>query len=93
LRTLISSIPMRRSPASTSRRASASAITRSQIEPTARHVVRISCATAVFEVLTASHAHWSSNAVVNHEPWRAHGTAATITPWRLHSTRGASAST
>jgi hypothetical protein len=29
---------------------------------------------------------------VNREPWRAHGTAHTTTPWRRHVTRGASAS-
>ena len=34
----------------------ASAVTRSQIQPTVRHAIRISCETAVLEVLTVSHA-------------------------------------
>jgi hypothetical protein len=43
---------------------------------------------AVLEVLTASHAAVSSKLRVNPASCRAHGTAATTTPWRLHSTRG-----
>ena len=56
LRWLISSIPIRVSPASRSRPSAASAATRAQIPPTVRHAIRISCETAVFEQLTASHA-------------------------------------
>ena len=43
LRWLISSIPIRVSPASRSRPSAASAATRSQIPPTVRHAIRISC--------------------------------------------------
>jgi len=57
-----------------------------------RQAIRISSQTAVLEVLTVSQAHWFSKARVKFESWRAHGTAATTTPWALHSTRGASAS-
>jgi hypothetical protein len=93
LRCDISSIPIRRSPASRSTSRSVSAQTRSQIPPTVRHAIRISAATADFEQLTASHATSSSNALVKREPWRAHGTAQTTTPWRRQRTLGASAST
>ncbi len=58
----------------------ASAATRSQIWPTVRHAMRINSATADFEVFTASHAACSSNARVNRDRWRAHGTAQTTTP-------------
>jgi hypothetical protein len=50
------STPMRFRPASMSRPVCCSAITRSQIQPTVRHAIRISCATAVLFVWTASHA-------------------------------------
>ena len=86
-------MPIRRSPASRSTSRPASAATRAQIAPTVRHAIRINSATAVFDVWTASHAAWSSNARVNREEWRAHGTAQTTTPWRRQRTRGASAST
>ena len=42
--------------ANRSRPAFASAVTRSQIQPTVRHAIRISSATAVLFVRTASHA-------------------------------------
>ncbi len=48
---------MRLRPPSTSRWAMASSATRSQIEPTVRHVTRISWDTAFLEVLTASQQH------------------------------------
>jgi hypothetical protein len=48
-------MPIRRSLASRSTLASASAATRAQIAPTVRHAIRISCPTAVLEVCTASH--------------------------------------
>ncbi len=70
-----------------SRLAPSSTITRSQIQPTVRQLIRISAATAFLEVFTASHAAVSSNATVKLEPCRAHGTAATTTPWRLQLTR------
>ena len=41
-----------------------SAATRSQIAPTVRHAIRISAATAVLDVLTASQHTWSSKARV-----------------------------
>jgi hypothetical protein len=59
-----SSMPIRRSPASRSTLASASAATLPMIAPTVRHPMRISCPTAVLEVCTASHATWSSKAKV-----------------------------
>jgi hypothetical protein len=46
---------------------------------TDRHVVRSSCAALVPVILAHSHAAWSSNALVNRDPGRAHGTAATTT--------------
>ena len=55
-------------------------LTRSQIQPTVRHAIRISCETAVLDVLTVSHATWSSKLRVNPESCLAHGTAATTTP-------------
>jgi len=58
----------------------ASSVTRWQIQPTVRQAIRISCETAVFEAWTVSQQTWSSNARVNAESWRAHGTAATTTP-------------
>ena len=66
-----------------SRLATASSLTRSQIQPTVRHAIRINSATAVFEVCTVSHAVWSSNWRVKPASCRAHGTAATSTPCRL----------
>jgi hypothetical protein len=93
LRWLISSIPIQRSPASRSRRPVASAATRSQIEPTVRHAIRNSSATALREHRTASHAAWSSKALVKRDPWRAQGTAQTTTPCSRQATLGASAST
>jgi len=92
LRIEISSTPIRVSPEHRSRVASASSLTRWQIQPTVRHAIRISCETAVFDACTVSHATWSSNWRVNEESCRAHGTAATTTPWSLQLTRGASAS-
>jgi len=53
----ISSILMRRSPASTSRPANPSAATRSMIALTCRHDVRINSPTTVFAVRAASHTH------------------------------------
>jgi hypothetical protein len=55
---------MRRRPASRSISRWASAATRSQIEPTVRHAIRINCATAALEQWTANHAAWSSNELV-----------------------------
>jgi len=75
-----------------SRPALASAATRSQMRPTVRHAIRISWQIALFDVLTTSQAACSSKLRVNPAWWRAQGTAATTTPWTLHSTRGASAS-
>ncbi len=83
---------MRFRPVNRSRLAIASQATRSQMKPTVRHVTRISSATAFLEVLTVSQHAWSSNATVNRESCRAHGTAATTTRWSLQYTRGASAS-
>jgi hypothetical protein len=40
----------------------ASEATRSQIPPTLRQAIRINSATAAFDVLTANHATWSSEA-------------------------------
>lgn len=60
--------------------------------PTVRQDTRISAVTAVFEHAAASQATWSSKNRVRPAPCRAHGTAATTTPWAGHSTRGASAS-
>jgi hypothetical protein len=51
----ISSIPIRRSPASRSRSRCASAATRLPIAPTVRHAIRISSATAVLEQLTGDY--------------------------------------
>jgi hypothetical protein len=50
------SIPIRLSPSSRSTCRPVSAATRSRIVPTVRHATRINAATAVFDVLTASHA-------------------------------------
>jgi hypothetical protein len=52
----ISSIPIRRSPASGSRAGAVSAHTRSTIAPTVRHAVRINSQVAALEVCVASHA-------------------------------------
>jgi len=68
LRWLISSIPIQESPASRSRWPAASAATRSQIEPTVRHAIRSSSATARLEHCTASHVAWSSKARVKRDP-------------------------
>src|SRR5664279_730061 len=59
---------------------------------TVRHVTRINSHTTLCAARAASHAQLSSNACVNRAPARAHGTAATTTPHRRHSTRGAGAS-
>src|SRR5664280_1918174 len=59
---------------------------------TVRHVTRISSQTTLCAARAASHAQLSPNACVNRAPARAHGTAATTTPHRRHSTRGAGAS-
>src|SRR5664280_1110915 len=59
---------------------------------TVRHVTRINSQTTLCAARAASHAQLSSNACVNRAPARAHGTAATTTPHRRHSTRGAGAS-
>jgi hypothetical protein len=88
LRIEISSTPIRFSLANRSRVATASPLTRSQIQPTVRHAIRISCDTAVFEACTVSHATWSSNWRVNPESCLAHGTAATTTTCCLQVTRG-----
>src|SRR5664280_2258247 len=60
---------------------------------TVRHVTRINSHTTLCAARAASHAQLSSNACVNRAPARAHGTAATTTPHRRHSTRGAGAAT
>jgi len=70
----------------------ASAATRATIAPTVRHATRINCSTALFDVRTASHATWSSNAKVCPAPCHAHGTAITVGPCSGQHTRGASAS-
>src|SRR5664279_861933 len=59
---------------------------------TVRHVTHISSQTTLCAARAASHAQLSSNACVNRAPALAHGTAATTTPHRRHSTRGAGAS-
>ena len=93
LRKESSSIPIRVSPSSGSPcRTRSSATTRSMIRPTVYQLIRISSHTAVFEQCVASHATCCSNALLKRLPCRAHATRATTTPWRRHSTRGASAS-
>lgn len=62
------------------------------MRPTVSQAIRIGSETARFEHSHASQATWSSKLRVKRESWRAQGTAAAITPWRLHSTLGASAS-
>ena len=47
---------MRRSPANGSNTSAVSAHTRVMIAPTVRHAIRISCVTAAFDELVASHA-------------------------------------
>ena len=54
---------------------------------TERHAMRNSTATTDRVAWQTSHAAVSSNAVVNRDPARAHGTAATTTPWAGHATR------
>jgi len=66
--------------------------TRLMIRPTVRHEMPQKSVTANLEVLVASQATSSSKPLVNRDLRRAHGTAATTTPWRRHRTRGASAS-
>ena len=65
----------------------ASWATRVTIRPTLRQANPSSSATATREAWTASHAAVSSNARVNQAPGRAHGTAATTTPWAGQRTR------
>lgn len=84
--------PRRERPENRSRPLCCSAITRSQIRPTVRQLIRISSQIAFLDVFTASQAHWSSKLRVNHESCRAHATSATTTPCSLHKTLGASAS-
>jgi hypothetical protein len=79
-------------PSKGSAAARASATTRATITPTVAQATRTTSTTAVFELCTASHATRSSKARVCPAPWRAHGTAATVTPWWSQTTRGASAS-
>jgi hypothetical protein len=50
------------------------------IPPTVRQATRISNATPILEVFTASQAIWSSKLVVKRASWRAQGTAATTAP-------------
>jgi hypothetical protein len=57
-----------------------SALTLVTMEPTVRHATRSSSITADFDVRTANHAARSSKSRVWPAPWRAHGTAATMTP-------------
>jgi hypothetical protein len=85
-------MPIRRRPASRSRSRPASSATRSQIRPTLRQAIRISSATALPEVFTASQATCCSKARVKREPCRAQGTAQTMTPCSGQRTLGASAS-
>lgn len=54
---------------------------------TDRHAMRNNTATTESVAWQTSHAVVSSNAVVNREPGRAHGTAATTTPCSGHDTR------
>ena len=70
----------------------ASADTRAMMCPTVRQEIRISCVIVVFEHAAASQATLSSKKRVWAAPWRAHGTAAVITPCTGHDTRGAPAS-
>jgi hypothetical protein len=56
------------------------ATTRVMIAATERQVTRSSTASTLSAAWQASHATVSSNALVNRDPWRAHGTAATTTP-------------
>ena len=67
------------------------ATTRVMTAATERQVIRSNAASTVNAAWQANHATVSSNALVNREPCRAHGTAATITPWVAQRTRGASA--
>jgi hypothetical protein len=69
-----------------------SATTRVMMLPTVRHPIRSSLVTAVLEHWVANHPTVSSNPFVWRAPWRAQGTAATVTPCLAHVTRGASAS-
>ncbi len=54
---------------------------------TERHAMRPSTATTDRVAWQTSHTAVSSKAVVNRDPGRAHGTAATTTPWLGHDTR------
>jgi hypothetical protein len=54
---------------------------------TDRHATRSSTATTERMAWQTSQAVVSSNAAVNRDPGRAHGTAATTTPWLGHDTR------
>jgi hypothetical protein len=83
---------MRRSPANRSVAATASPATRAMMVPTVRQEIRISAVIVVFEHAAASQATWSSKKRVCAAPWRAHGTAAVITPCAGHDTRGTPAS-
>jgi len=54
---------------------------------TDRHAMRSSTATTDKVAWQTSQAAVSSNAVLNRDPGRAHGTAATTTPWPGQHTR------
>ena len=80
-------MPIRRSPASRSVAAARSATTRVTMSATLRQATRSSIATTDRVAWQTSQAAVSSNAVVNRDPGRAQGTAATTTPCSRHDTR------
>ena len=73
-------MPIRRSPSRRSRPQRRSATTRSTIDCSDRQVVRSRRAAFDQGICAHSHAACSSNAAVNRDPGRAHGTAAATTP-------------
>jgi len=87
LRYEISSIPIRRSPASRSVAPARAATTRVTMSDTLRHATRNKIATTESVAWQTSRAVVSSKAVVNRDPGRAQGTAATTTPCSAHDTQ------
>lgn len=80
LRQLISSIPVRVSPASRPTVRPRPATTRATMPPAVRHEVRINCAVADMEHSAAIHAVCRPKANVCPASWRVQGTAAVTTP-------------
>ena len=85
-------MPIRRKSANWSCSCSTSSQTRVMIAPTVRQAMRINSVTALLDVCVANQATCASKLWVRPTWWRAQGTAATVTPWVRHDTRGASAS-